>query len=808
MDKQDIEALRLRVLENGYSPIRNMDKRTFMPAWPTVEITEDEVKSWTRKHSRHKATGLRVENGLCVIDFDVNDEDAMIAISKAVIAAHPELGQDNVLLRWGSGFKEAWFLRCEELFTRLHTRAYIKPGEVADDGTHRVEIFGGSSPRQFGAFGAHTLDEKTGETLVEYQWATIEDGGFEIEASPITFKLDELQEVTKAVLWDVIDIAERTLEALGWTIFEKSSKGESAAGRVYDLVPEMLFHCNDDVTRTLDELREAAKAEEGLRCSASWLEGPTAVNRTRCLVSLARSGNVAIWESMEGVTHMELADQPISYGPEINRIAEKLQELDDRRKKKIKTADECLTAAAKMREGFTYCPSRKLCVTPLWATSTAEGYQMTPFRLTYLPNCMVEVGPKGGQKKVNPVDLWMGDEQRITVEGLRMRPDQPRPLFTDEGKLYQNVYSPPYHKEGVGDPRPGLAFMTHLVPDAEERHWFLQWLAFKLRYPHIPGPAVVMVAHATFGTGRGTLAELLGRLFGGHYVRQLSFKDFTGKTYQSQYNEWQADALMVCVNESSETENGSTYQTKANTYEFLKEQVEPRQTMREIKVKTDANYRALSSTTYIIFTNHEDALPIPQHDRRFGIVTNGEPKPVSYWQSLNTWMDDPDNVAAFYHWMAEYDISDYSPYAKPPTFEAKAVMIEEAKSDLDSAIELALENMPGEVFSIQQLEKYVRMVADDDGTLLLPRPLGPIMKKVARKILTRVGVRDGVNWHTRFEQGRFPLYARGKKLAAYWTELSSDELRLEASKNGAVDGSGNSNVLGALFNKHAKPPEN
>lgn len=791
-----IEELRLQLLTNGYSPIRNMDKRTFMPAWPTVTLDEAEIESWTRKHSRHKATGLRVENGLCVIDFDVDDGETMEEITRAVIFAYPKLGGSDVLVRWGKGAKEAWFLRCDELFTRLHTRSFIRPGETADDSTHRVEIFGGSSPRQFGAFGPHTLDEKTGEALVTYEWASY--GG--TEYSPATVKLEHLYEVEKKVLWDVIDIAERVLLARGWTVFERSKKGESAAGRVFDLTPEMVFECNDGGTYTLDELRELAKREEGLRCSASWLEGPTAVNRTRCLVSLARSGNVAIWESMEGVTHMEQIDQPVDYGPELDRIAEKLKELDDRRKKKIKTSDECLTAATKMMEAFAYCPARKLSVVPLWATSMEDGYQMTPFRLTYLPNCMVEKGPRGGEKKINPVDIWMADERRITVEGLRMRPDQQRPTFKEDGKEYVNVYSPPYHKQDVGDFRPGIRFIEHLLPNPEERHYFLQWLAFKLRYPHIPGPAIVMVAHATFGTGRGTLAELMSRLFGKNYVRQLPFETFTGKTYQSQYNEWQSEALLVCVNESSEADGVSSYQNKVNTYEHLKEVVEVRQTMREIKLKGDRNYWALSSTSFLIFTNHIDALPIPEHDRRFCVMENGEPKHVSYWQALNAWMDDEENVAALYHWMMEYDLEGYSPYAKPPTFAAKAAMIDEAKSDLDSAISTALDNMPGAVFTMAQLDKYVRMVADTDSTVELPRPLGPILKKVARKVLTRVGIRDGVNWQTRFDDGRYPVYARTRGVASVWTDVVTEELKTEVLKNGAADGSGGG-VVGAIFRK-------
>ncbi|TAU80474.1 hypothetical protein ELI41_29655 (plasmid) [Rhizobium leguminosarum] len=319
MSAPDIEALRLQLLANGYSPIRNIDKRTFFVGWPTVKLDEAEIRSWSRKFSRHTATGLRIENGLVAIDFDVDDHDAMKTIALAVLEAHPELEQ--ALLRWGKGAKEAWFLRCDEPFTRLHTRSFIRPGEVADDGTHRVEIFGGASPRQFGAFGPHTIDERTREVLVSYEWAD--------DLSPATVPLAELIEVPKAKLWAVIDIAEKVLSDRGWGIHEKSTRGENAPGVVFDLHDGMLFECNDDITRTPNELREAAKNEDAnLRCSASWLEGPTAKRRDRCLVSLAYSGGLSVWEAQGGVTHREKGDEP--FETPAAEIAKKLASMAEK----------------------------------------------------------------------------------------------------------------------------------------------------------------------------------------------------------------------------------------------------------------------------------------------------------------------------------------------------------------------------------------------------------------------------------------------------------------------------------------------
>jgi hypothetical protein len=147
-----ITSLRLRLLENGYTPIRNRDKRTFMKAWPTAEITPEEIARWERKFPQDTATGLRLEDGLAVIDFDI-DDPIMKDIANAVLDAVPALADQRVPLpvRFGKGSKEAWFVRVDHPFGRLHSRAWLRPGTGPDEGAHRVEVFGGASPRQFGA---------------------------------------------------------------------------------------------------------------------------------------------------------------------------------------------------------------------------------------------------------------------------------------------------------------------------------------------------------------------------------------------------------------------------------------------------------------------------------------------------------------------------------------------------------------------------------------------------------------------------------------------------------------------------------
>lgn len=348
-----IEALRLRLLENGYTPIRNRDKRTFMKDWPGAEITPEEIRRWSRMRS-DIATGIRVENGLAVIDLDIDDREAIDAIADRIFEAVPALGDPDVplLVRRGKGAKEAWFVRTAEAFGRIHSRAWIRPGESEDAGAHRVEVFGGASPRQFGAFGPHTLASPNGSVAeIIYAWN---------DRSPADTPQRELPVLVKKDFFTIMDIVEAVLRERGWGLVERSTKGENDAVRVYDLTDDMQFDLADGRRVSLPELRKIALAlgdEDTLRCSAGWLEGPSAKRTDRCIISTTRAGHLAIWESASGVTHVEAAARPRDFSAEIDRVAEKLKELEERRRSKVSAEDGAVLAAAKLLATNASCPA-------------------------------------------------------------------------------------------------------------------------------------------------------------------------------------------------------------------------------------------------------------------------------------------------------------------------------------------------------------------------------------------------------------------------------------------------------------------
>lgn len=792
-DMDSITALRLQLLANGWAPIPNRDKRTFFAGWPGVVIDEAEIQSWGRRHRRDRATGLRVED-FAVIDWDINHPVINVIVNR-VLDEVPELADETkpLLVRLGKGLKEAWFVRSDVLFSRLHTRRWVAPGESADAETHSVECFGGASPRQFGAFGPHTrLDD--GTVAVEYRW---------VDRSPADTRKPELIQLPKAVLARILDIAEEEFAKAGFTPVLRSTAGESDAVRAYDLVETMTFDLADGRTLALRDLHKVAQEEEHLRCSASFLEGPTARNTQRCLIGTTRDGRLTVWESSTGVTHMEATLAPRDLSAELNRVHARLMEAkaeaDAKVRNRLRSGDSAFVAAAKAIETYAFCPNQNKGVVPIWATGIDEGMLLSSFRTMLLPYAEEEVGPRGGRKVLHPVDIWAGSDKRRTVQGLRLRPDRERPVYSDAQGDWVNVYAPPLHDAVGGSPDVGIEFLEHLVPDEAERRWHTQWLAHKLRFPHIPGPAVIMVARQ-FGTGRGTYGVLVGKLFGPRYVRTMPFTMVAGSSYQSQYTDWGASTLVAIVNESSDTgsPSGSMFAAKRNTYEHLKELVEPRPAEKQF-VSKQAHFTAMSFTSYLIFTNHVDAIPIPEDDRRFAVLSNGEKGTPEFWVRVNAWMEDEANVAAFAQWLGTVDLTGYSPYLAPAMTRAKSDMVEASRTDIDRGMTVVMANLAGEAFVPDQVIAGMRQAASLYG-LDYPEKWPAIAKRELVSRCYRVGVKNGQNWHPLIDGKRHSVYVRSSALVRKWTDAAADDLRDEVLKSGSPAATGlPGNVLNGLF---------
>ena len=326
------------------------------------------------------------------------------------------------------------------------------------------------------------------------------------------------------------------------------------------------------------------------------------------------------------------------------------------------------------------------------------------------PWALLDIGPRGGVKTRSPVEDWLIARTRLSIRRDEMRPDRPRPTFTENGYAIFNRYRPPAHPTEGGDLAAFNAFFARLVPDATERAWLWRWLAYKTRRPWVPMIAVIMVAEK-FGSGRGALFEILDLLFGADYVVPCAYGELTGTSAAARFNARLADALLTVVNEAVAEDSEQQAQRRL-AYDALKIAIEPSPTARRrFEAKGQHAYTQRSAMSAIIATNHRDVIKLPADDRRFGVIICGERMTQAEQAAIRNWMAAPENIGALQRALMTTPaapLEAFDPFGEPPPFAGRREMIGMARSRIEDAYETAIDALEGyPLFTLTQAERLV-----------------------------------------------------------------------------------------------------
>lgn len=688
--REDRTALRLKLYEQGFTPLANKRKMCLLKEWPKLEVNPDLIQS--RDWARSKAfmdTGIRCGD-VIALDLDIDDATLMQEFGDALFAAN--ILDESPFIRIGREPREMWIYRTSEPIGKRTTGGFAILPLAADEDKQRyaaVEVLGHGS--QFGAYGHHSDG-------IEYKW---------IVNDLLDHPYMNLPSITLSQVEQVIAFAAAFFESRGMPRKTAGATMEGHYNRVYDLLPEMVFNTRDHGPMSVAELDAylSVNTEEVLRCTMETLR-PSTSGTFAGMISYV-SGSVCISDHGDYRAHFPaslddsaaltllgelLAKRFPAPLPQTTPLDVPLADLDP-----LAPIDDNMAIALKR---FVYVSEEDIVRDVV--TNSAEGYTVLHFRNLTAQFVKVEVGSKGGEKITRLSDLWIMSPQRVNCTVSAMRPDQPYPIFEFVGERQVNTYRPmrlPAH----GDPSIGFELLANLLPHTEERVWFTQWLASKIRNPASRGPGVIMVADDTYGTGRGSLISLMSDMLGEKYVRRIDFETLTGKNYQSQYNEWMTESLLVTVDEAQEaTHDRARFHARQSAYEHLKGIIDPASARVEIKRKGISNSQAATFTSVFVATNHADALVIPANDRRLAVLENGQPMPAEYWVRFHHWRADPANVGAFMVALGQVDLSGYNAFGAPPMTAAKMAMIDSGASDLDTAVRRVLAAAKGGVMIREQ----------------------------------------------------------------------------------------------------------
>lgn len=734
--------LRLQLFANGFVPLPNQNKMCLLPEWTTVEVTPDLIRSreWTRS-AKLRDTGVRCGDVIAV-DWDIDDRKTLNDMLDAAVAA--KVIPESRFVRIGKAPREMWLYRTSDKIGKLSTGFFAKTDADADAKGEQVEILGRGC--QFAAFGLR-------DPATPYTWPDL---------CITDYKYIDLPEITLEQVKALKDFAILFFEESGFV--RRSAEGGNTDGYniVYDLTPDMKFDVKELGEVTVAELETYLEAHPTavLRCRMETLR-PGTSGSWAGMASLA-SGMVCISDHGSSTTHYparpagedslaKLGEMLLAIEPSgmFERVVEK-RSTDPMIALNMNPNDSFNDNFGVALQRFIY-----LTATDTIADARDNTFDMT---LPHLGNRLrpyyrSEPGIRGGETIIRLADAWMQDPSRQEAYHPAMRPDMPYPLFIEKEIIYYNSYRPARLPLG-GDATIGFDLLEKLLPIPSERHFFTQWLAFKVLNPDTRGPGIIMVANDTYGTGRGSLVELISDMFAKGLVRQIDFETLAGRGTQGQYNEWMADAILVAVNEAHEAAGPtSKWAQRQSAYEKLKEIVDPGHHELYVKRKGMANYQGRTSASILVMTNHADSVVLPPGDRRFAILENGKQQPQEYWQRFHAWRANLRNVGAFVEALKHYPVEGYNPNTAPPMSNAKLDMIDAGTSPLDRAVDSIIRSLEGVLLVREQLTRKLEIYLNQH-SVEFPEDWQRLVERIFQRRTRRVPDLEFVTLDGRYRQVR------------------------------------------------------
>jgi Family of unknown function (DUF5906) len=229
------------------------------------------------------------------------------------------------------------------------------------------------------------------------------------------------------------------------------------------------------------------------------------------------------------------------------------------------------------------------------------------------------------------------------VDNISYNPSTLNKVIYQDGQTIFNTYRPSDIRPVQGDVTLFFEFMTHLIPDEEERRQVLRWLATLIARPDIRMTYALILCGEVQGTGKSTLATaILQPLVGAHNVRRPKATELQ----KSEFNGWAKESRLGIIEEIYEGHSWAVY----NKMKDL---------ITEDTIRVNEKFMlAVEFPNWIHFfatSNQLTALKIERGDRRWLMPSITEELwHISKFKELRSWLATGglENIA---YWAANFD---------------------------------------------------------------------------------------------------------------------------------------------------------
>lgn len=315
------------------------------------------------------------------------------------------------------------------------------------------------------------------------------------------------------------------------------------------------------------------------------------------------------------------------------------------------------------------------------------------------------VDPDTRQEKSTPAfKAWISHPKRLTVDGVTWRPGYPDLCRPAEGHgLAFNTWRGLQPMEAPKDWRtrvqPWVDHVGWLCMRPEIAADFMRWVAHIVQRPaQLPHTCYLHVTPTT-GIGRNWMGGVLCRVLRGYVAAGVDL----GKILDGKFNGRLSEKLLAIVDEVREGGNRNEQVVRA---EKLKSTITEEH--RHIDHKFGVQCVEQNCARWLMFSQHLDALPFENNDRRVVVVNNPtERQSGEYYERLYALWHDELFIASVREYLATLDLSGYSPSAPAPMTDAKRLALEVMASEVDYAVQEFARTWPADVAARSQILDYV-----------------------------------------------------------------------------------------------------
>lgn len=272
--------------------------------------------------------------------------------------------------------------------------------------------------------------------------------------------------------------------------------------------------------------------------------------------------------------------------------------------------------------------------------------------LSFLPSDYIDwlKETRGKWPSKMPTESYLA-QSLLSVVGTKFLPDGPGLIRARQSRhRYINIYKKYQPTHDRADVSPiFLDYIARLVPDPDERHIFMQWIAHIFQKPS-ERPSWHVMMSSEPGVGKGFLVEsILHPLL--HHTSVVS--SFT--KVLSQFSTIVEDNLL-CLLDDCKAKNEDT-QVKLKSLLSEARAYCERKGLQGGMVNT--------YTRFILASNEEKPISLDATERRWWVPMplvhrDDKQKTQEFIQTLDDWLSLPGSLCAVYNWFMSYDLRGFN----------------------------------------------------------------------------------------------------------------------------------------------------